>query len=149
MIKSMAAMCLFLLACNHHKLERDFFSNHPLDTRIERIRQYSLPDQYRIYRYAHDKIEPPLLDMADPIAEKGANAIPFLKEQLKIDKDDLAVRDIVYVLEKMRRLKTFDARTDPALIQLLKSRIFSMKPSGVQYSSRETFEYLTDASSEP
>jgi hypothetical protein len=149
MIKVMAAMCLLLLACNDHKLERDFFSKHPLGTRLERIKHYSLPDQYKIYRYAHDKLEPPLLDMADPIAEKGATTIPFLTEQLKTDKDDLAVRDIVYLVEKMRRMKTFDARTDPALIQLLKSRILSMKPSRVQYSSREAFEYLTDSSPEP
>lgn len=142
-------MFLFALAWNDHNMEKDFFSKHPLGTRLERIKHYCLPDQYRIYRYAHDEMEPPLLDMAVPIAEKGATAIPFLTEQLKTDKDDLAVRDIVYLLEKMRRMKTFDARTDPALIELLKSRIFSMKPSTVQFSSRETFEHLTDSSPEP
>lgn len=142
-------LCAFFVTCTHQsRLERDFFKI-PRAYRVERLRQYSLEDQYRLYRYGHDHIEPPDFGLAKPIVERGVKAIPFLTEQLNSSKDDLAVRDILYLLEQMRWMKTFDARKDPALIQLLKDRVFAMKPSNVQYSSRETFEYLTDTAPKP
>ena len=63
-------------------------------TRIDRVRQYSLEDQYRIFRYGNDVVEPPLLGLAEPIAERGATAIPFLQKQLNAEPDDTTVRDL-------------------------------------------------------
>ena len=51
-------------------------------TRIDRFRQYSLVDQYKIFRYGVEAVEPPLMGLADPIAERGASAVPFLLNQL-------------------------------------------------------------------
>ncbi len=106
------------------------------------MRQYSVEDQYKIYRFGHDKIEPPALYLAAPIAEKGAAVIPFLTEQLKADKDELAVRDILYLLERMQWLKAFDARKDASLMQLLDARVQAIKNKNIQYSSRDMLEHI-------
>src|ERR1051325_9187963 len=98
-------ICATLVTCNNQPtnqhLEKDFFFKHPRATRLQRLGQYPLEEQYKIYRYGHDRIEPPDLELAGPIAQKGQAVVPFLKEKLESDKDDLAVRDILYLLEQM------------------------------------------------
>jgi hypothetical protein len=67
---------LLMLGCRSYSLEKDFFVQ-PLGTRLERMRQYSLEDQYWIFRYGNDVVHPPLTDLANPIAEKGSRH-PFV-----------------------------------------------------------------------
>jgi hypothetical protein len=61
--------CVAVFSCQGQQLEQAFF-NKPLGDRLQRLRGYSLEDQYKIFRYGNDVIEPPLMDLADPIAEK-------------------------------------------------------------------------------
>ena len=42
-------------------------------------------------RYGNDRIEPPLMDLAGPIADKGIQAVPFLVGKLTPKADDLTV----------------------------------------------------------
>src|SRR6266446_3549865 len=67
---------LLVVGCEDRDLEQKFFSQ-PAATRLERMRQYSLADQYKIFRYGNDKREPPAMSLADAIAERGAAAVPF------------------------------------------------------------------------
>lgn len=142
MPKLFTVFCLLLATCDAQQFKKDFFRKTPPADRLETMRQYSLEDQYKIYRYGHDKIEPPALILARPIAERGKAAVPFLIEQLKSDKNDLAVRDILYLLERMLDMKTFDARTDTGLMKLLDDRVVAIKKQNVEYSSRDTLEYI-------
>src|SRR6266851_6276916 len=89
----LALSCLMALGCRSHQLEHNFFDKPPGD-RLERLRQYSLADQYKIFRYGNDAIEPPVMELARPIAEKAGGAVPFLMDQLNANADDIAVRDI-------------------------------------------------------
>lgn len=131
---ALAIACGLLLGCDSHQMERDFFKK-PLGTRIERLRQYPLADQYKVFRYGNDVIEPPLIDLAGPIADKGGEAIPFLMEQLKTTKEDLAVRDLVLIFETMSKSKTYDVRDDKTLMRNLASKISEMKDKGWQDSA--------------
>jgi hypothetical protein len=110
------------------------------------MRQYSLEDQYRIFRYGNDRREPPDLALVTPLAEKGAEAIPFLTEQLKSSTDDLAVRDIMYILEDMLRLKTYDVKADTALLNILDGRISTMKSRYLQAYARGKLLLFQDRS---
>lgn len=130
----LAIACGFLLGCDNHQMERDFFEK-PLGTRIERLSHYSLADQYKIFRYGNDVIEPPLMDLADPIADKGAEAVPFLVEQLKATKEDLAVRDLLLIFETMAKSKSYNVRDDRTLMTTLDSKISEMKDKGWQDSA--------------
>lgn len=122
----LALLCVIPAGCTDHALEREFF-RRPLDTRVERLRHYSLEDQYRIFRYGNDVVHPPLTNLAIPIAERGVVAVPFLMAQLNTEKDDLAVRDILRLFQETTRLKTYDVRTDATLMKVLDSRISKMK----------------------
>jgi hypothetical protein len=115
-----------VFSCKGQRLEHGFFSK-PLGDRLQRLRQHSLEDQYKIFRYGNDVIEPPLMDLADPIAERGARAVPFLVRHLNSETDDLTVRDILLIFQTMAKSKSYDVNNDVALMDLLASKITQMK----------------------
>jgi hypothetical protein len=118
--------CFMALGCREHHLEKDFFDKSPGD-RVERLRQYSLDDQYKIFRYGNDHIEPPTMSLAPPTAERGASAVPFLVDQLKATTDDIAVRDIVLIFETMEDSGSYNVKADTALMRVLGSKVSGMK----------------------
>jgi hypothetical protein len=71
--------------------------------------------------------EPPLMDLADPIAEKGPTAIPFLMDQLRSNSDDMTIRDILLIFETMATSKSYDVKSDSALMGVLTSKVATMK----------------------
>src|SRR5437867_12570503 len=115
----LAFACLLVLGCEHD-LEENFFKQ-PLANMVERLRQYPLADQYKICRYGND-IEPPFMELADPIAERGATAVLLLLDQLNSKPDDITVRDIVLIFETMDSSKSYDVHSDAAWITTLASR---------------------------
>ena len=117
---------LLLLGCDDHELEENFFKQ-PLANRVERLRSYPIADQYKIFRYGNDRIEPPFMDLADPIAEKGAKAVPFLLDQLNSESHDVAVRDILLIFETMASSKSYDVKSDSVLMNALSSKVSDVK----------------------
>jgi hypothetical protein len=67
------------------------------------------------------------MDLADPIAERGARAVPFLVRHLNSETDDLTVRDILLIFQTMAKSKSYDVNNDVALMDLLASKITQMK----------------------
>src|SRR5260370_42455364 len=110
-----------LLGCGNHQIEKDFFDKPP-NTRIQRLRQYSIEDQYKIFRYGNDMIEPPLLELAAPIAERGAAAVPLLSRELNLRTSDITVRDILLICETMSTSGTYDVISDITMMTTLNSR---------------------------
>ena len=121
------AWCILLAGCANNRLEREFFFKEPAATRMDRLRQYSLSDQYRIYRYGNDRFEPPLTGLAKPIAEREQTAVPFLMEQLNIHADDITVRDVLSVFEAMRSIRSYDVKSDARVMDTLRSRVSAVK----------------------
>ena len=128
-------------ACHSNALEREFF-NQPLGDRIERLRQLPLEEQYEIFRYGNDVIHPPLMDLADPIAERGATAVPFLIRQLKIEQDDLATRDILLIFNRMARLKAYDVRADKVLMETLSANVAKMRDDGWRHIAQRSLDEI-------
>jgi hypothetical protein len=109
-MKRLTCVCVAFAAatgCSGKSLEQSFFEKRPHD-RVERLRRYSLEEQYRIFRYGNDRIGPPIMELAKPLAERGDTAIPFLYAQLRRAADDQTLRDILLVFETMTRLRTYD-----------------------------------------
>jgi len=122
-------LCLafpFLGRCGGHDLEKAFFAG-PSANRVERLREYSLPDQYKIFRYGNDQMEPPAMELALPIAERGRAAVPFLTDQLKGSKDDVEVRDILLIFERIDSAGRYMVHADASLMKLLDSRVSATK----------------------
>jgi len=115
-----------VLSCGNHRLEKDFFK-HDRDQRVARMENYSIEDQYRIFRYGNDKVEPPMLELAIPLARRGARIVPFLSEQLEISHDDEAVVDILSVFRTMAQLRTYRLQKNSELDSSLRHRIARMK----------------------
>jgi len=123
---TLALACVVSLGCQRQNLERDFFDRPAVD-RVERLRSYSLEDQYKIFRYGNDRIEPPAIGLAFPIAERGASAVPFIMDQLKVSSDDIAVRDNLLIFEMMQASGSFNVNSDDRLMQMLSAKILGMK----------------------
>lgn len=118
--------CVTLSGCASNKLEKEFFFNHPAATRVERLRHYSLENQYQIYRYGSDKFHPPLIELARPIAERGQQAVPFLLAKLKPPVDDVTVRDILEIFETMQSIDAYNVRSDGKVMGVLRARVAAM-----------------------
>jgi len=118
--------CFIALGCRDHHLEKSFFDK-PAADRVERLRQYSLADQYKIFRYGNDRKEPPPMELANPIAERGASAVPFLMEQLNASAEDIAVRDILLIFETMEASGSYNVKADAPLMGVLASKVSGMK----------------------
>jgi len=123
---ALAAVVLVSTACASRRLEYDFFRGH-LGDGVERLRHYALPDQYRIFRYGNDQIEPPVIELARPIAERGSTAVPFLRGQLANSTDDLTTRDLLLIFATMVRLDTYDVQGDHELMMQLQTKVTQMR----------------------
>lgn len=116
-----------LCACTNMKTEvtgqaefqqKAYFSL-PWEKAKSNIAKTSIQDQYQIYLYAVQSIHPPMLRYADPIAEKGKLAIPFLVEQLKSSNDATTSTDILYLFKRMADLHIYYADDDSDLWNFL------------------------------
>jgi hypothetical protein len=127
LLAALTVACPLEFACDgRYQLERSFF-RQPAQSRVERLRRYELPDQYKIFRYGIAKREPPAYNLADPIAERGKMAVPFLLEQVSGTPDDITVRDVLLILEAMARLKTYDVQRDTVLMKTLSLKVSTMR----------------------
>ncbi len=126
-IGALCSICAITLWSCGYRFERHVVFGGPAATRIDRVRQYSLEDQYRIFRYGNDVVEPPLLDLAKPIAERGAAAVPFLLKQLDGESDDATVRDVLFIFQEMTFSKNYDVKDDKLLMATLDRKVAAMK----------------------
>jgi len=124
-----SCFCVIVIAaafgCEHENSERQFFDN-PSNDRLNRLRQYDLEEQYKIFRYGNDKIEPPLTELAAPIAGRGAEAIPFLLAKLNSASDDLTIRDIIQIFQTMASFGFYDVKSDQKLMNQLTFKVSQM-----------------------
>jgi hypothetical protein len=142
MLGAIMAACSAELACDgRYQLERDFLVQ-PVWTRVERFRRYDLPDQYRIFRYGVDHREPPNIELAGPLAERGKAAVPFLLEQLTGKPDDKTVDDVLLIFEAMTRLHTYSVRADQSLMTTLTAKVTEMKDELLKTRAMKTLEYI-------
>jgi hypothetical protein len=143
-IRLSLVLALVLLGCENHELEENFFKQ-PAADRVERLRRYPLAEQYKIFRYGNDLKEPPFMDLADPIAEKGATAVPFLLGQLNSKSDDITIRDIVLVFETMAISKSYDVKSDTGLMSVLSFKVSTMKNEGWKGNSLKMLQRIKDS----
>jgi hypothetical protein len=91
-------------------------------------------------------MEPPVFELADPIAEKGEMVMPFLLEQLSGTPEDKTVDDIIVIFEAMARLKTYNVSRDVALMTKLTSKVSEMKDEHWKASASRALEYISKRS---
>ena len=109
----LALTCLIAIGCKGQDLEKNFF-HEPAGDRVERLRRYSLDDQYRSFRHGMDRLEPPAMGLRGPIAKRGAAAVPFLANKLNVDTGDISVRDIELIFAMMEVTGSYHVKADAA-----------------------------------
>jgi hypothetical protein len=144
MLLTLFLVCFIALGCRDRHLEKNFFEKPPRD-RVERLRQYSLDDQYKIFRYGNDVKEPPAMELAGPIAERGASAVPFLMDQLRASADDIAVRDILLIFETMEASGSYNVKADTTLMGVLTSKVSGMKDKDWQAICLKELQRIEDS----
>jgi hypothetical protein len=135
---------LSLMGCNSDHLQKEFFRQPP-ETRLARFRQCSLEDQYKIFRYGNDMVEPPVFGLANPIAELGAQVVPFLLGHLKSEGDDASVRDIMLIFSVMAVSKAYDVKADAALMKTLDAAVAGMRDKGWQDTCAAMLKRIKDS----
>jgi hypothetical protein len=121
-IRLLFLLVLILSGCSSDQaFEEKFFSNN--QNTVAHMRPLSLEEQYELFRYGYDKMEPPAIETVDPIAERGAQAVPFLLEQLRVTPDEITTTDIVIVFESMNYLGTYKVRNHPKVLRELTASV--------------------------
>lgn len=86
------------------------------------------------------------MDLANPIAERGSAAVPFLLDRLKSRPDDIAVRDILLIFETMATSKSYEVKSDVALMATLTSSVSGMKNHEWQNVCLKMLQRIREAS---
>jgi hypothetical protein len=89
-----------------------------------------------------DRREPRDAELADPIAERGKAAVPFLLEQLAGTPDDKTVDDVLLIFEAMARLKTYGVHEDMDLMATLTSKVSGMNDAFWRTEGTRTLESI-------
>jgi len=122
-----ACVTLLLCCCHVQTMESRFFSDNPdAVERLNALKAYSLEDQYKIFRYGNDRIHPPAM-LTEPIAARGATAVPFMLHQMELASDDESIADNFQVLEWMAFTGTYDVRSDPHAMKVIEAAYARLK----------------------
>ena len=90
-------------------------------------------------------IEPPLLELAGPIAERGAAAVPFLSRELNLRTSDITVRDILLICETMSTSGTYNMKSDVTMMITLNSKVSEMKDKEWQSICLKMLQRIRDS----
>lgn len=141
-----ALLVLFVTAsCNQNSsFESDFFSKDSSPAELhELFRACSLNEQYKLYRYGNDVVEPPHIELADLIAERGSTIVPFLANKIANEREEVAVRDILAIFSALQRNGEYDVRSDAYLMALLSKKVTELDE--FRFSSSVILEHIKNA----
>ncbi len=105
---------------------KEMFHGRPLKVRVADFANYDLATQYAIFICGNQFRHPPAIYFAEPFAQQGEEAVPFLKDKLFRATDDLTIRDIILVLTEMSRQNTYDVTEDKELVRLMTASVEKM-----------------------
>lgn len=101
----------------------------------EEFNSYPLETRYRFYICGRQAAHAPW-SLSWEFAEGGEEAARFLQRKLEATEYDLTIHDIVAVFWMMRQRGTFDASSDPALMDLLERKVATLDEVSRAYDER-------------
>jgi hypothetical protein len=132
-VKAVVGIVLLILSCctsSHAGLPKgvsnEFFWM-PQEQRDAEFEKYDFDNQYRIYIYGSQHIEPPVIALAWPLAREGGRIVQPLEAKLQTADDDLTIRDIIFVFRVMNELGTYDVAGDKSLMEKLRLKVSAMQ----------------------
>jgi len=122
------------------KYAKQFFEQ-PSDKRVAEFGKLDIETQYCIFLYGNQVIHPPAIYLATEFA-KQPSVLPFVTIKLKETKDDLTIRDIVYVISELERMKLYAVGRDKDLMALLNNKANEIKNDSWKKLTIETLNDL-------
>jgi len=114
---SLCLIILLLISCNHESMESEFFDWETFD--YDKLYNYSLEDQFKIFIYGNQTIHPSMTDLAIPIAKRGKPALDYVLNQIRESNDDLDYRDSIVIFWAMEKGGYYSVCSDtPALKEI-------------------------------
>ncbi len=105
----------------------DYLSNHDWQDTQE-FSKLDLETQYTIFICGQQRMGPlGRPELSEAMAMEGAPAEIFLRHKLVDARDDLTIRDVIFVLTLMQLRGTFRISDDPGLIELLRTKAASIR----------------------
>lgn len=106
---SAALVASLVVGCTGFASREDqMFFDADLSTRMRTMETYPLERQWELYLFGHQKLHPPDLALAGPIAKQGKAAADYILGRLSTTKNDLDHVSALWVFELMRRRGYFD-----------------------------------------
>lgn len=105
------------------------YGEKSLQYRIDDFSNYDVEKQYAIFICGNQFVHPPMMYLAELFAKEGDKVVGFLKIKLLETKDDLTIRDVVFVFAEMSRLGTYNVNKDEELMCLISERVVGMNDS--------------------
>ena len=103
------------------------FFQEPPQQQIKDFSGYDFEDQYALYVYGNQQIEPPSFYLRRPFARDGAKIVKPLMAKLSQTSNEVTIRDIVLVFGAMQDLNTYDVSRNKLLMETLRQRVNGMK----------------------
>lgn len=122
-------------------VDQTLFQGSSLASRMHRFEAMPVESQYQAYICGNQKVHPPAVYLAAPLAAHGQLAVEYLINKLKDAADDLTIRDIAAVFAEMSRSGTYSVGKNKRVTDLLRLKISGMKSPGWQQA---TLEMLRD-----
>ena len=114
---SLCLIILLLISCDHESMESEFFDWDSYD--YDKLYNYSLEDQFKIFLYGNQTIHPSMKSLAIPIAKRGKPALDYVLNQIRESNNDLDFRDSIQIFRAMEKGGYYSVCSDsPALKEI-------------------------------
>lgn len=109
------------------ELVESFFYGRSVSDRINDFAKHPVEKQFAIFVCGNQVIHPPPLYLVTPLANNGGGLVDLLIGELLEARDDLIIRDIVFIVSEMSRLRTYEARRNVRLMSIMEMRVKGMR----------------------
>lgn len=125
-----------LASCRQQGSEMHFFmENKTAAEQLEGMRALPLEMKYKIFRYGNDEMHPPMLYLADAIANQGEAAMPFMLMQMERATDTQAIRDNLLIFETMARKNLYVFKRSAHALNIIENAWERIKDRDWKYST--------------
>ena len=125
---SLCLIILLLISCNHESMESEFFDWETFD--YDKLYNYSLEDQFKIFLYGNQKIHPSMTGLAIPIAKRGKPALDYVLNQIRESNNDLDFRDSLEIFRAMEKGGYYSVCSDSPALKEIKANENKIKHLG-------------------
>jgi len=128
-------------AMQPNKFVEEFYTkNLSSSDQISQFKNYSIEEQYELYKFGNQVVHPPAIYLARALAQQGSVIIPFIKGKLATEEDEVSIRDIILIFSELAQLKLYDVSNDKELMNLLTQKVNNMQGIWKNISITELYE---------